>query len=73
MRERIVAVLSVVVPHAGRSDPSVRHRLNEQENIGLIYSTSPECKGLQHAVDHTLITAEHVTGERLWPRLDLCE
>src|SRR5215831_11417844 len=63
--ERLVAIFPVVIPDAGRSHSPVRHGLNEQENVGLIYSTAAERKGLQHSVDRLLVAAEHVTGEGL--------
>jgi hypothetical protein len=65
VRERIVAVLPVVIPDTGRPHSAIRHGLNKQENVGLIYRTPSERKGLQHAVDRPLITAEHVAGEWL--------
>src|SRR6202035_4659218 len=34
MCHRVEAIFAVVMPDAGGSDPSVRHGLNEQENIG---------------------------------------
>ena len=71
MRKGIEAVLPVVISDTGRSHASVRHGLNEQKNVGLIYGSSPKRKGLQHAVDRLLVSAEHVAGERLWHRLDL--
>ena len=73
VRERIVAILPVVVPDARGSHSSVRHGQNEQGNIGLIYGATAERKGLQHAIDRPLISAEHVAGKRLGERLDLCE
>jgi len=42
VRKGVVTVLPVVIPDPGRSHSSVRHGLNEQENIGLIYRASPE-------------------------------
>jgi len=53
------------VSPARTSNSSVRHGLNELENVGLIYSTAAERKGLQHTVDRLLVAAEHVTGEGL--------
>ena len=65
VRERIVAVLPVLVPDAGRSHSPVRHGLNEQENVGLIYGAPAERKGLQHTVNRLLVAAENITGEGL--------
>ena len=73
VREKIVAILPVVVPDARGSHSSVRHGLNEQENIGLIYGATAERKGLQHSVDRLLISAEHIAGKRFGERLDFCE
>jgi hypothetical protein len=73
VRERIEAVLPVVVPDAGRSHSPVRHGLNEQEDIGLIYGSSAERKRLQHTIDRLLISAEQVAGKRFGERLDLRE
>ena len=73
MCERVVPILAVVIPDAGGSDPSVRHGLNEQENIGLIYGAAAERKGLQHPIDRRLISAENVAGKRCGERLYFCE
>lgn len=62
VRERIVAILSVVVPDARGSHSPVRHGLNEQRDIGLIYGAPAERKGLQDSIDRLLISAEHVAG-----------
>ena len=71
MRQRIVAVLPVVVADTGCSHSTVWHGLNKQENIRLIYRAATERKGLQHAVDHLLVAAENVSGEGFGKRLDL--
>jgi len=71
VREGIVAVLPVVVPQARGSYSSVRHGLDEQEDISLIYGAAAEGKGPQHPIDHLLISAEDITGERFGQRLDL--
>lgn len=73
MRERIVAVFSVVVPDARASNPSIRHGFDEQEDVGLIHGAPAEREGLHDPIDCPLISAEHVAGKRLGERLDLGE
>src|ERR1700751_5496067 len=69
----IVPILTIVISDAGVSHSSVRHGLNEQENIGLIYRASSKGKGLQDAVDCFLVLTEHIAGKRFRERLDFCE
>jgi len=73
MCKRVNAVLPVIVYDAGRSHSAVRHGLNEQEDISLIYRAPAERKRLQDTIDRCLISAEHVAGKRFGERFDLCE
>ena len=73
MRKRIVAILPVVIPDAGRSHSSERHGLDKHENVGLIYSTPTERQGLQYSVDSLLVATEYVTGEGFRQRLDFVD
>src|SRR5262249_12609823 len=73
MRKRIIAIFPVIMSDAGRSHSSVRHGLNEHEDIGLIYGAPAERKRLQHAIDRLLILAEQVDSKRFRERLDLRE
>src|SRR5215813_8327624 len=73
MRKRIIAIFPVIMSDAGRSHSSVRHGLNEHEDIGLIYGAPAERKRLQHAIDRLLILAEQVDSKRSRERLDLRE
>src|SRR5262244_2458210 len=56
---------------ARRSDSSVWHRFNEQENVGLVNGAAAEGKRPEHMVNGPLVSAEDVSGERLRQRLDL--
>src|SRR5271155_5699021 len=67
----VEAILPVVISDTGRSHSSVRHGLNEQEDVGLIYCTPSERERLQHTVDCLLVAAEHIAGKRPGHRLDL--
>src|SRR5215471_10629893 len=58
---------------ARRSDSSVWHRFNEQENVCLVNGATAEGKGPEHMVNGPLVSAEDVSGERLRQRLDLRE
>src|SRR5215831_16295023 len=61
------------MPDARRSDSSVWHRFNEQENVGLVNGAAAEGKRPEHMVNGPLVSAEDVSGERLRHRLDLRE
>src|SRR5262245_4378638 len=61
------------MPDARGSYSSVWHRLNEQENVGLVDGAAAEGEGPEHMVNGPLVSAEDVSGERLGQRLDLGE
>src|SRR5713101_670072 len=73
VRKGVEAVLTVIISDPGRSYSSIRHGLNEQENVGLIYRASSERERVQHTVDRLLIATKEIAGKRSGHRLDLCD
>src|SRR5246127_3905114 len=71
VRERVVSRFPVVVPDARGSHSSVRHGLNEQEDVGLIHGAPAKRNRLQDPIDGLLISAEDIAGKRFGERLDL--
>ena len=61
----VETVLTIIISDTSCSHSSIRHGLNEQENVGLIYGAPAERKGLQHTVNRLLVAAENITGEGL--------
>src|SRR5271169_5462035 len=65
MRERVKAILAVIVTNAGGPDAPERHGFDEQMNVHLIDRTAAEGQARQKLVDRLRVTAEEDAGKRL--------
>jgi hypothetical protein len=64
VRERVEAVLSVVMAHAGRPGAAERHSLDEQVDVDQVHPTPAEGQLADEAVDGLLVSAEDEARER---------
>src|ERR1700719_3096265 len=58
VRERVEAVLTVVMAHAGSPGAAERHGLNEQVNVDQVHPAPAEGELADEAVDGLLVSAE---------------
>src|SRR5580658_4227006 len=68
VRERVKAILAVVMADPSRSGATERHGLDEQVNIDQIYPTTAAGDLTDETIDAFLIAAEDEAGKRAWRR-----
>src|SRR5580704_7728515 len=63
--QRVEAVFSVVVPHAGRAGAAERHGLDEQVNVYQVDAAAAKGQFGDEPVDGFLVAAKDEAGERV--------